>query len=82
MGPNLTGGSELAQFDTVENQVAFVSKGSELGKKYGNNGLGDGKMPGFGINRNAEIVGSEMKASQVMFTQEEITAIVEYERGL
>jgi mono/diheme cytochrome c family protein len=82
MGPNLTGGSELAQFDTAENQVAFVSKGAELGKKYGNNGLGDGKMPGFGINRNAEIVGSKLSTNQVMFSQEEIAAIVEYERSL
>ena len=82
MGPNLTGGSELRQFDTAELQVAFVSKGAELGKKYGNSGLGDGKMPGFGINRNAELKDAEMKPDQVMLTQEQIAAIVEYERGL
>ncbi len=82
MGPNLTNGSELRQFDTVDQQVVFVNRGSELGKKYGNNGLGDGKMPGFGVNRNAEIAGSTMQANQVMLDQEQITAIVEYERSL
>ena len=66
MGPNLTGGSEARQFPVASDQSAFICKGSELGKKYGAQGQGSGKMPGFcGI-----------------LTQDEINAIVEYERGL
>jgi len=82
LGWNLTGGSTLRQFDTVEAQVAFVSKGSERGKPYGNLGNGSGQMPGFGINPNAELEGAKLDASQVMFTQDQITAIVRYERSL
>jgi mono/diheme cytochrome c family protein len=82
MGPNLTGGSELRQFDTTQNQVDFITRGSELGKKYGNNGLGNGLMPGFGVNRNAEVAGSDLSTNQIMYTQEQITAIAEYERSL
>jgi mono/diheme cytochrome c family protein len=82
MGPNLTGGSTLRQFDTPEAQIAFVSKGSERGKPFGNLGNGSGQMPGFGINPNAELEGAKLDASQVMFTQDQITAIVRYERSL
>jgi mono/diheme cytochrome c family protein len=82
MGWNLTGGSTLRQFDTPEAQIAFVSKGSERGKPYGNLGNGSGQMPGFGINPNAELEGSRLDASQVMFTQDQIAAIVAYERSL
>ncbi len=82
LGPNLTGGSTLRQFDTVDAQVAFVSKGSERGKPYGNLGNGSGQMPGFGLNPNAEEEDAKLDASQVMFTQDQIRAIVEYERSL
>jgi mono/diheme cytochrome c family protein len=66
MGPNLTGGSEVRQFPVAADQSAFICKGSEIGKKYGAQGQGSGKMPGF----------------CGMLTQDEINAIVEYERGL
>jgi mono/diheme cytochrome c family protein len=46
--------------------VDFVSKGSEVGKKYGVQGQGSGRMPGFGE----------------LLTPEQINAIVDYERGL
>jgi hypothetical protein len=39
-------------------------------------------MPGFGLNPNAEEKGAVMSTNQVMYSQEEITAIVEYERSL
>ena len=66
MGPNLTGGSEVRQFPNAPDQSTFICNGSELGKKYGAQGQGSGKMPGFcGI-----------------LTQDQINAIVEYERGL
>jgi mono/diheme cytochrome c family protein len=66
MGPNLTGGSAARQFPVAADQSAFICKGSELGKKYGAQGQGSGKMPGF----------------CGLLTQAQIDAIVEYERGL
>lgn len=65
-GPNLTGGSEARQFPKVDDQVGFVSDGSVFQKPYGERGIGSGLMPGF---------------SQ-MLTQDQIKAIVDYERGL
>jgi mono/diheme cytochrome c family protein len=65
-GPNLTGGSAVRQFPNQADMVAFITAGSEYGKKYGEQGQGGGRMPGFGA----------------MLTQEQITAIVEYVRGL
>lgn len=66
MGPNLTNGAEPRQFPSVEDQVAFVKSGSDNGKKYGSQGQGSGKMPGFGT----------------LLTDEQIRAIVAYERSL
>ncbi|MFM8957634.1 MAG: c-type cytochrome [Actinomycetota bacterium] len=65
-GPNLTGGSAVRQFPNQADMIAFISAGSEYGKKYGEQGQGGGRMPGFGA----------------MLTQDQIRAIVEYVRGL
>ncbi|MEI7593379.1 MAG: cytochrome c [Actinomycetes bacterium] len=86
LGYNLTGGSELRQFETAAQQQEFISIGSELGKPYGKGGIGDGQMPGFGLNPNA-IVPAEAKANgmnpaQTMYTQDQIAAVVAYERSL
>ncbi|HEY5014312.1 MAG TPA: c-type cytochrome [Acidimicrobiia bacterium] len=68
-GPDLS--QEKARFtdDKVNGtgaaqQIAFISLGSDFNKPYGNNGVGNGKMPGFGG----------------MLTQEQIAEIVQYER--
>jgi mono/diheme cytochrome c family protein len=66
MGPNLTGGSESRQFPNESDQVSFVGAGSELGKKYGQQGQGSGRMPGY----------------EQLLTDDQIRAIVEYERSL
>jgi mono/diheme cytochrome c family protein len=66
MGPNLTGGSEVRQFPSESDHVGFVTDGSENGKRYGVQGQGTGRMPGFGQ----------------VYTEEQIQAVVEYERGL
>jgi len=66
MGPNLTGGSTVRQFPDQTAQQVFITAGSENGKRYGQQGQGSGRMPGFGK----------------MLTAEQINAIVEYERGL
>lgn len=87
LGFNLTDGQTLRRFQTVESQVDFVTKGSEDGKKYGSDGQGSGKMPGFGLNPNADapvdwLPDFKPKADQVMYSAAEIRAIVEYERSL
>lgn len=56
--------SDNANGKGVDQQVAFVTLGSELNKPYGNNGVGTGRMPGF----------------SGMLTKEQIAAIVQYER--
>ena len=67
-GPNLTNGATHRQFDTAQEQIDFISDGSENGTAYGNNGQGDGggQMPGFGTN----------------LTDEQLQAVVDYEREL
>jgi mono/diheme cytochrome c family protein len=65
-GPNLTGGSTIRQFPNQDDMIAFIAAGSEYGKRYGEQGQGGGRMPGFAA----------------MLTQDQIKAIVEYVRGL
>ncbi len=65
-GPSLTGGSSIRQFPNQSDMVAFIKSGSELGKRYGEQGQGSGRMPGF---------------SQI-FSDEQIKLIVEYARSL
>jgi len=65
-GPNLTGGSTVRQFPRKEDMIAFISAGSEYGKRYGEQGQGSGRMPGFGH----------------VYTDEQIRQIVEYVRSL
>jgi mono/diheme cytochrome c family protein len=65
LGPNLTGGSSTRQFPNEQDMIGFIKNGSELGKRYGQQGQGSGKMPGFGN----------------MLTDEQIEAIVDYVRS-
>jgi mono/diheme cytochrome c family protein len=48
LGPNLIGGSEVRQFDTLEENVEFLRNPPEQGKAYGNQGQSTGRMPAFG----------------------------------
>jgi mono/diheme cytochrome c family protein len=67
-GPDLS--QELARFTDntngtgVSQQIAFVTLGSDFEAPYGNNGVGTGRMPGFGV----------------MLSKEQIAEIVTYER--
>lgn len=85
-GPSLTDGSPLRIFETAQQQELFVSTGSELGKPIGSAGIGSGQMPGFGLNPSAidpvtaEVTG--MNPAQTMYTQDQIAAVVAYERSL
>jgi mono/diheme cytochrome c family protein len=66
LGPSLIDGATVRQFPDKEQHIAFITEGSEDNKGYGMRGIGSGRMPGFGA----------------MLTQEQIEAIVEYERSL
>lgn len=65
-GPNLTGGSSIRQFPNQSDMINFIKNGSELGKRYGEQGQGSGRMPAFGQ----------------LYTDEQIKLIVQYVRGL
>lgn len=70
-----------------QDQIDFITQGSENGKKYGVHGQGSGKMPGFG-QRPAEPAlfwinkGKEREAGPGMMPPDLIEKIVEYERSL
>jgi mono/diheme cytochrome c family protein len=67
-GPDLS--QELARFTDntngtgVAQQIAFVTLGSDFEAPYGNNGVGTGRMPAFGV----------------MLSKQQIAEIVTYER--
>ncbi len=65
-GPRLDGDGLREQFVTADEQIDFISVGSEDHVAYGTRGLGAGQMPGFGL----------------MLDEELIALIVEYERQL
>jgi len=66
LGPNLTGRSTIGQFPDIDQHLELVSEGSQFKRPYGTRGEGSGRMPGFGL----------------MLTEQQIRAIVEYERSL
>jgi mono/diheme cytochrome c family protein len=77
-GPSLQGGSTTRKFNTTATQVAFITGGSEKGKKYGNAGIGDGQMPGFGRR-----IDDTVKVTYpAILTDAEIAAVVAYERSM
>lgn len=65
LGPSLVGGATVNKFPDTEAMVEFIKTGSTKGKKYGTQGQGSGKMPGFGH----------------LLTDAQIRAIVEYLRS-
>ncbi|MGB8857944.1 MAG: cytochrome c [Ilumatobacteraceae bacterium] len=66
MGWNLTGGSTNAHFPSEQDMINFIKIGSKNGAKYGLQGQGTGRMPGFGH----------------LLSDAQIKAIVEYVRSL
>ncbi|HZQ26716.1 MAG TPA: cytochrome c [Acidimicrobiales bacterium] len=68
-GPNLTNGATVRQFPARQDHIDFVGAGTEFAKPYGVRGIGSdagGGMPGFAQ----------------MLTEDQIAAIVDYERRL
>lgn len=54
LGPSLRGGRALTQFLTAEDMYDFIEVGSVSGVGYGVNGVGSGRMPGFGMVLSAD----------------------------
>lgn len=65
LGPSLRDGRANTQFLSADALVDFLSVGSENGIAYGVNGVGSGRMPGFGN----------------VLTAEDLSLIVRYLRG-
>ena len=66
LGWNLTGGAVNEHFPLESELYSFIENGSVNGARYGVQGQGSGKMPGFGS----------------MLTDEQLRAVVEYVRSL
>lgn len=66
IGFSLIDGATIRRFPTAEEHAEFIAAGSDFGVGYGVNGQGSGRMPGFGQ----------------MLTEEQIQAVVEYEREM
>ena len=66
LGPALRAGRANIQFKQREDMIDFIVKGSVNGKAYGVNGVGGGKMPGFGA----------------VLPESDIALIIDYLRGL
>lgn len=49
-GPAITNGRSITQFPSIEDQVGFIIEGSNAAQPYGVNGIGTGRMPGFGAS--------------------------------
>ncbi len=80
IGFNLRNGDVVRRFGSDADggftaQVDFVSNGSAPFKPYGNLGLGDGKMPGFG-----QVSTAAAPHLGAMLTPQQINQIVYYER--
>ncbi|MGI9605246.1 MAG: c-type cytochrome [Acidimicrobiales bacterium] len=92
-GPNLTNGSTHSQFPNEDSMIDFIRRGSDDGIRYGVAGQGSGAMPGFSTRIDddlleevfdpalGEVIEAE-KAWPASLTDEEIAAIVAYERSL
>lgn len=65
LGPSLRDGRALTQFLTAEDMYDFIEGGSVSGIGYGVNGVGSGRMPGFGM----------------VLTADDLELIVRYLRG-
>ena len=66
LGPALRGGRANIQFKSRDDLIDFIINGSVNGKGYGVNGVGGGKMPGFGA----------------VLPESDIALVIDYLRGM
>ena len=87
-GPNLRGGSTRSQFESAKSHAEFIEVGQAVGATYGRGGSGgNGQMPGFGPRVETDTVGPGIDNDletpyPATLTEEQIDAIVVYERNL
>ena len=65
-GPSLLDGRSSIQFPHIEDQIDFIISGSDDAVAYGVNGIGSGRMPGFGA----------------VLSEAQIELIAKYERSM
>ncbi|NLD75233.1 MAG: c-type cytochrome [Acidimicrobiales bacterium] len=77
----------------VQQQVDFVCVGSDDGTRYGQSGMGSGRMPGYCVvpaieshtdSNEVGVIAREAGTAEQggMFTEAQVRAVVEYERSL
>lgn len=79
MGPRLQG---IETRSTPNEHFDFIMTGSEDGVKYFSRSIGSGKMPGFGLNPNADVEGLPQLGPLGMFDPAQVWSLVTYERNL
>ncbi len=79
MGPRLQG---IETRSTPNEHFEFIMSGSEDGVKYFSRSVGSGKMPGFGLNPNAEAEGVPQLGTLGMYDPSQVWSVVTYERNL
>ena len=79
MGPRLQG---IETRSTPNEHFEFIMSGSEDGVKYFSRSIGSGKMPGFGLNPNAEAEGVPQLGTLGMYDPSQVWSVVTYERNL
>ena len=97
-GPNLTNASTHSQFPQADQMIDFIRTGSADGIRYGTAGQGSGQMPGFAIRQDGDLVadaqvenvrefsvdvgGEPVIEWPALLTEDQLAAIVAYERSL
>ena len=79
MEPRLQG---IETRSTPREHFEFIMSGSENGVKYFSRSIGSGKMPGFGLNPNADAEGVPQLGPLGMYDPAQVWSIVTYERNL
>ncbi|MFZ2550234.1 MAG: cytochrome c [Candidatus Microthrix subdominans] len=79
MGPRLQG---IETRSTPNEHFEFIMSGSEDGVKYFSRSVGSGKMPGFGLNPNADAEGVPQLGTLGMYDPSQVWSVVTYERNL
>ena len=58
LGPSLRSGVETIRFPNRDDNVEFLMEGTEFEVAYGNQGIGTGRMPGFGSMLSPQQIGA------------------------
>lgn len=83
-GPSLQAGATTRKFNTAATHEAFITAGSERGRRFGNAGTGSGQMPGFGarLDDTVKDAAGQPTVYAAILTESQLKAVVAYERGM